>query len=394
MLDSTRLVRFIRHLTRQIDRLRFFVAHLDAQPAPGGADAQVAIPEATDQIKWLTRWLLQRESRCIFLNGFLHRGTDLRSGAKESIRGHQALKRLVRTVEIVALHEKINPTQTIPKIGEHGSREKLIPERFPKPLYFSERLRVLGPTLDVANAVLPKRLLELGLTSPRGVLASLIREHLGGRSEARDRAFESLEDERCFLMVRDDVSDDESRVIVHERRHVEPLVTSQQKGKYVGLPELIRLGALESTRRRRRPRNIRRAIREQTRLVENSADLRLGDTDPFESLEQIANLPGPVLRVLFPKLRHGVALGTSTRCSALRRFCWARLRSLEALESVGPVAPKPDGERGNADTERAGHILCFGTIFDHCPDCAQPQLERIRSPRTTTPNHQVMLLAT
>jgi hypothetical protein len=47
--------------------------------------------------------------------------------------------------------------------------------------------------------------------------------------------------------MRQRVRHDKARVVVHERRQVQPLVPSQKEGEDVRLPQLIRLCPLESS---------------------------------------------------------------------------------------------------------------------------------------------------
>src|SRR5262245_26675057 len=102
--------------------------------------------------------------------------------------------------------------------------------------------------LDVLDVVLPQSLFEVRPASPRGVLRAVVRQYFARCPESRHSALESLQHELLALVVRECVAHDEARVVVHEGRHVQSLVASQQEREDVRLPELIGLSALEAPR--------------------------------------------------------------------------------------------------------------------------------------------------
>lgn len=149
--------------------------------------------------------------------------------------------------------------------------------------------------------------LEVRLAAPGGVLTPLVGENLARLAPRRDASLERLDDEIRALMVREVVRDDEARVIVHERRHVEALVTAQQEREDVRLPHLVGLGALEAARRvlaraRRLPRL------DETSLVQDAPDRRLRDADRLESGEQVTDAPRAELRIGLAHRDDGLAL--------------------------------------------------------------------------------------
>jgi hypothetical protein len=81
------------------------IPDLDAKCAPGCRDAEVLVAEATDEVERLVRRLLLRQPQRIGFDLRFDRRTHLRRGAKESVRGHEAIDPLVRPLEVVVLNE-------------------------------------------------------------------------------------------------------------------------------------------------------------------------------------------------------------------------------------------------------------------------------------------------
>lgn len=215
---------FIRFLLWQCNGLRLLVADADRQTRARGSNRKVAVAEAANEIKRFSRRLLVRESHRVVGNTKLDRGAYLRRRAKESVCGHKPIQRLVRSLEVVAMDEERNPARAIGKVSEDRAREKLIPQRLPKPLNLPERLRVLRPTLYVSNAVPSQLLFEFGRASPRSVLASLVRQNFARLTEVGNSALQCLHDEHRPLVMRQRVRHEKTRMVVHETSQVEPLV--------------------------------------------------------------------------------------------------------------------------------------------------------------------------
>jgi hypothetical protein len=275
----------IGDLLVELDRLRFLVSHLHMQSAARGGDGQIAIAEPADQIERLSHRLFVRQALGIVGDVLLDRGAHLRRGAEEAICRHQPRERLVRTLEIVCVDEELKPSLQIGKIGEDRSRQKFVPQRLPKSFDFAERLRMLRATLDMANAFAPQLLLEFRRAAPRRVLPPLIRQNLARSAECCDALAQRFHHQRRALMVRQSVRHDKARMVVHEGRHVDALVAAQEKRENIGLPELIRLGALEAARPVLAFRRPRALIRYQTGFVQNAPDFGFGNAEPGETRE-------------------------------------------------------------------------------------------------------------
>lgn len=97
------------------------------QSASFRGDRQIAITKPPHEVKRLLERLLLRETQRVLRHALLHRRAHVRRSAKEAIRGYQSRERLVRPLEVVALHEERNPPLAIGKVRKHRSREKLVP---------------------------------------------------------------------------------------------------------------------------------------------------------------------------------------------------------------------------------------------------------------------------
>lgn len=94
----------------------------------------------------------------------------------------------------------------------------------------------MRPALDVPDAVTLEFGLELGRTAPAGVLPALIGQDLARRTVLGDATRERLQHQRAALMMRQRQTHQITRVIIQERRHVQPLVLPKQERKEIRLP--------------------------------------------------------------------------------------------------------------------------------------------------------------
>jgi hypothetical protein len=332
---------FIGLLPAEWNRLGLLAVELDAQSFARSRDRQVAVAEAPDQVEGLALRPLERAAERVVLDGALDRVAYLRRRPEEAVSRHQATQRLVWPLEIVAVDEEREPPQAIGEVGEDRAAQKLLPQRLPEALHLAQRLRVMGPALDVLDALLPQRLLEGGLAPPRRVLPAVVRQHFPRRPVRGDAPLESLHHELASLVVRQRVPDDEARVVVHEDRQVQPLVAPQEEGEDVRLPELIRLRSLPAPLR---PLALRRrhGRLDEPLLVQQPADLVLAHPERLEAPEHVAYPTRSVLRMLVLERDHRLALALRLRSATLdRRVPPRRLRHervhAPALVSLHPA---------------------------------------------------------
>ena len=151
----------------------------------------------------------------------------------------------MRSLEVVVLDIKRHPPLAVLEVGEHRAAEQLLPQRLPEPLDLPAGLRVMRPALHMRDAMAFQLRFELRAPAPSGVLPTLIRQDLPRRAVVRDPARQCLEHQHAALVMRHRKTHQIPGVIVQERRHVNPLVASQQERKEVRLPQLVRLRTFE-----------------------------------------------------------------------------------------------------------------------------------------------------
>lgn len=307
---------------------RFLAADADLQSCPTRVDGEVLVPQPAHQVEGFPWRLLAREPQRIGRHCRLDRGSHLRGRAEEAIGGCQALERLVRSLEVVVLHEERASPLAIVEVGEYRARQELLPHRLPEALDLAAGLRVVRAALHVRDAVAPELLLEGRGATPSGVLPPLVGEDLARSAIVGDAARERLHHERALLVVRHHQTHEIARVVVHEGRHIDALVPAQEEREEIRLPQLIRLGSLESPRARPRAWLGRRRLAppRQALFLEHPAHRRLRCSDAEEALHHIANAPASRLwlralhrhdqlaaRISLARLPAALAAATRTR---------------------------------------------------------------------------------
>jgi hypothetical protein len=196
------------------------------------------------------------------------------------------------------LHKERRPPLAIVEVREHGARQELLPHRLPEAFDLAAGLRMVRPALHVPDALAAQLLFKPRLPPPRGVLAPLVGEDLARRSVVGDPSRECLEHQRAPLVVRHHEAHEVARMVIQKRRHVHPLVPSQQEREQIRLPQLIGLGTLKAPRRGLRPRLRHRTLGLLRLSLQHPAYRRLGGPDAEEAPQHIANAPAPGLRLL------------------------------------------------------------------------------------------------
>lgn len=235
---------------------------------------------------------------------------------------------------------------------------------------------MLRTALHVPDSVLPQALLEGRLTAPRRVLTTVVGEHLLRRPVLGHAAFERLEHQFGLLMVRDHVRDHEARVVVHESRHVHPLVPSQQKREDVALPHLVGRRPLEASRllclARARPRR----LADQPLLVQYPPDRRLRDAERRQPRQHVPDLARAPVRVRVLGIDHRLSPRVAVECSLLSPR--SRHVGHQAVESMVPVPSQPVAHRLRPDPKQPRRIAHARVVLEHLPDHPESKLHRVR----------------
>jgi hypothetical protein len=269
-----------------------------AQRRRARADRQRLISKLTCQIERLHRRLFARQAQRILGHLRLDRRAHRGRSPEEPIRRRQPIKCLVRPVEVVVLDEQVHPPLAVLEVGEHRAREQLLPQRLPEPLDLSAGLRMMRPALHVLDAVTFQLRLEFGRAAPRRVLAALIGQDLPRRAVLGDAARQRFEHQYASLVVRDRKAHQIPRVIIQERRDIEPFMPTQQEREQVRLPQLVRLRSLEVLYYGLTPYPPRHHLRLDALGLQHPAHRPLRHADPQEPPHHIpdATVAGAGLR--------------------------------------------------------------------------------------------------
>ncbi len=315
-----------------------------------------------------------RQAHRVVRDGLLDRLAHLRSGAEETVGGHQPRERLVRSLEVVRVDEERQAPHAIGEIREDRLAEKLVPERLPEALHLPQRLRVLRPALDVPDPFPPKLHLEFRRAPPRRVLPPLVGQDLLRRSVRGDPSSQRLHDQIALLVVGQRPAHHEAGVVVEEGRDVQALVPSQQKREDVRLPKLVGLRPLEA------PLGVLARLAslcfgEQTLLVQHPPHLGLAHSQTLASRYLVAYAPRAVARVRTPCRRHRLP---SRVLRVLPAFGWASTLRLESLRPAQVVGAQPAAHRGRAQPKHQRRLQDPHPVIENLPDHSQPERQRVR----------------
>jgi hypothetical protein len=178
---------FIVVLLRERDP-RVLISHPHVERRTTGTDGEDAIAELAGQIERLSQRLRLCQAQCVLGYLCLDALAHLGRGTEVPIRRRQALKSLMRALEVVVLDKKCNPALAVLEVGKHRAREQLLPQRLPEPLDLAAGLRMVRPALHMSDAMALELCFELGRPAPCGVLSSLIRQDLPRRTVVRNAA--------------------------------------------------------------------------------------------------------------------------------------------------------------------------------------------------------------
>jgi hypothetical protein len=289
------------------------VSHAHREPAPSRGDAQVLVPQPPHQIEWLARRLLLRQTNRVFRHCLLDGLAYVRSRPEVAVCRHQSLDALMRALEIVVLDKQLQPALAVREVREYRARKEFLPQRLPEAFDLAQGLRVLRPALAMRDALAPQFLLKSRGPAPGRVLPALIGQHLLGDPEAGDAALQRFHHQLRLLVVRQRMPHDEARVVVHEAAQVQPLVSPQEEGEDVRLPQLIRLCSLKAPGQMLPRWRAHLRLGHQPGLVQDAAHFGLGNAQPLETPEHVADPLGAELRMLPPHGRHQLAFHCRAR---------------------------------------------------------------------------------
>jgi hypothetical protein len=359
----------------QWDRgLLFAHAHLYARRRR--VDREIPIAETPDEVERLPHRLLARKAQRILRHRRLDRAPYLRRRSEEAVRGRQSLERLVWPLEVVVLHEERSTPLAVVEVSEDRPRQELVPHRLPEALDLAARLRMVRPALHVCDPVSLQLLLEGRRSAPCRVLASLIGEDLAWRTVVGDRARKRLHHKRALLVVSHDQAHDVARVVVHERRNIDALLSTQQEREQIRLPQLVRLGPLEAMRvALGLGLALRLAPRLKPLVLEHPANRGLGGAQTEEAPYHVAD-PAAArigLRLLHRDHRLPPRIDLAHCRNAARNWRAPRMQRVHAAGTI-PLRPIVHGRVW--DPELGGHLIGRDLLVHHHRSGRQHRVER------------------
>ncbi len=259
---------------------------------------------------------------------------------------------------VVVLHPQPNPLACRLETVELGSHQELFPDGFPESLDLAQRHGMMRPAFDVVDPVLAQLRLKARGSSPTGILAPLVGEHLFRHAIFGYRRAVDLQDVLGRLAAKNVRPHHVAGEIIHKTDQV-GVLAAQTKGADVGLPHLVGRGTLKEARLGGIARGFGFSFLQQLLLVQRAANRLPAHRQKQRSPQELADLLNAQVRMAtlefddfrFDRRRHlgPVAAGTP------------RLR-LQAGFALLAVHLHPLGQGAQAHAHFAGHLL-GGELF-------------------------------
>jgi hypothetical protein len=352
------------------------------------------LAQAAHHVERALRFAAEGELQDVLLDAALDHLPQLLGDPEEAVRGAEAVQALVRAPVIVILHPEPDPFAGGLEAVELGTVQELLPDGLPEALDLAEGHGVVGPALEVVHPVLLELGLEAGGAPPTRELPALVGEQLLGHPVLRHGPAVDLEDVLRRLAAEDVEPHHVAGVIVDKADQV-GVLAAQAEGEDVGLPELVRRGALEGARRSGAPRALGLGLREQVVRVQLAAHRLPADRQQAHPPEEVADLLDPEVGVAALE-RDGLRLhrGRHLRCPVARL---PRLR-LQARLALRAILPNPRPQRAQANVEVAGDLRDGEAFLYTELDRLAPELHRmdvrVRCPPSSRPLRSLLLART
>jgi hypothetical protein len=331
-------------------RLRAIDEHLHA--ALLGPDHHRLLAQPAHHVEGAAWLPAERELEHVLLDAALDDLPELLGDGKEAIRRTEPVQSLVRAPVVVVLHPEPHPLAGRLEAVELGTPQELLPDRLPEALQLAQGHGVMGSALQVVHAILAELGLEAGRAPPARELPALVGEQLLRDAVLRHRPAVDLQDVLRRLAAEDLQPHHVAGVIIEEADEV-GVLAAQPEGEDVGLPQLVRRGALEEARPGGVPLGFGARLLEEMVLVERAAHRLPAHGQEQHPPQELADLLDPQvglapLEVDDLRLHHRGHFGPRMAPSG-----WLRLQARFPL-GAKPAHPRP--ERAEADAEFAGDL--------------------------------------
>jgi hypothetical protein len=169
-----------------------------------------------DHVEGRLRFAAQGQLEEVFLNARLDGFAEFILDLEEAICRTQAFNALMGALVVVILDPEFDALTGGVEAVELGANEEVLPERGPEAFDLAEGHGMLRTRFEVRHAILFEFGLEAADSTPGGILAAVVGEHLLGRLELADGDAIDL-DHRCRRGTAEEIrAHDEPRVIIHE----------------------------------------------------------------------------------------------------------------------------------------------------------------------------------
>ena len=209
-----------------------------------GAEHDGLAVHAADHVEGCLGFAAQRQFEEVVGNALLDRGAQLILDLKEAVGGAQAADALMGPLVVVVFDPELDALPGDVEAVELGADEEVLPDRGPEALDLAQGHGVLGPGLEVRDAILLEFRREAAGAAPGSVLAAVVGEHLLGRLELAGGDAIDLDDGLGRGAAEQVRADDEAGVIIHEGDEV-GVTPAEAEREDVGLPHLVGRGPLE-----------------------------------------------------------------------------------------------------------------------------------------------------
>ena len=330
------------------------------------------LPEPAHHVEGTLGFPAERELEDVLLDAFLNHLPELLGDAEEAIGRAEPLQGLVGPAVVVVLHPEPHPLAGGLEALELGPHEELLPDGLPEALDLAEGHGVVGPALQVVDAILLELGLEAGRPPPAGELPALVREQLFGHAVLRHRPAVDFQDVLRRLAPEDLEPHHVAGVVVEEADEV-GVLAAQPEGEDVGLPELVRRRPLKRAGRGGVVRGLRSSLLEQGLLVQRAAHRLPTHGQEQDAPEELADLLDPEGGMAPLEFNH-LPLHRRRHLRPRAPRGHPRLQARFPLRAI-PAHPRP--ERTEADAELAGHLLGGEAFLETELHCFAPELVRV-----------------
>jgi hypothetical protein len=317
-----------------------------------GPDHHRLLAQPPHHVEGALRLPAERELEHVLLDAALDHLPQLLRDGKEAVGRAEPLQGLVGPPVVVVLHPEPHPLAGRLEAVELRARQELLPDGFPEALDLAQRHGMMWPALQMVNVILAELGLEAGRAPPTGELPALIGEHLLRDAVLRHRPAVDLQHVLRRLAAEDVQPHHVAGVVIEEADQVGVLAT-QPEGEDVGLPQLVRRGALEEARPGGITLGFGARSLEELVLVQGAAHRLPAHRQKQHAPQELADFLDPQVGMA-PLQLEGLPLHRGGHLGP--RAPRPRLR-LQARFPLGAIRAHPRPQRTEADAQLAGDLV-------------------------------------